>query len=113
MCYIGSFYIPEIPTRSLEKEVERPITLLNLRKDGFMIQVLLLFAIGLDESNEQKKADDTSASQHISPCDPTTTHPCCILLYPTTWWCGGSPRLAPRASRGTLAGLFRRGVHSA
>lgn len=58
ICYIGSFYIVEVSTTSLEKEVERLLSFPNVQKDGFLVQALLLFAIGLDGSNERRKSDE-------------------------------------------------------
>jgi hypothetical protein len=58
MCYIGSFFIPDISTMRLAQEVERLISLPSTVKDGFTVQAMLLLVIGLDGSKEYKKAGE-------------------------------------------------------
>jgi hypothetical protein len=54
--YIGSSFIPAIPTDMYKQALERTIANLNYPKDGFSLQAMLLYAIGLHANNEVPRA---------------------------------------------------------
>lgn len=56
MCYIGSQYVSTESTGRFEFELETLTSRLDVSNDGFLVQSLLLFAIGLDGNNDQKRA---------------------------------------------------------
>lgn len=56
MCYIGSQYISPGMTSNLALELEQVLVNPDIPNNGFLVQALLLFAIGLDGNDEQTKA---------------------------------------------------------
>lgn len=56
MRYVGSCYISQAPTTALESEAERSVYLAGCANDGFRVQAMLVFAIGLDGNTHQEKA---------------------------------------------------------
>lgn len=57
MCYVGSRYVSGSPTASFRLDFESYLLPTSTApKDAFMVQAMLLFALGLDGNNEQKRA---------------------------------------------------------
>ncbi|TVY92672.1 hypothetical protein LAWI1_G001778 [Lachnellula willkommii] len=56
MRYVGSCYISQAPTMALESEAERSVYHADCANDGFRVQAMLIFAIGLDGNTHQEKA---------------------------------------------------------
>ncbi|KIN03155.1 hypothetical protein OIDMADRAFT_40788 [Oidiodendron maius Zn] len=56
MCCIGSQYVSTTLTANFALELETLLASPDIPNDGFLVQALLLFAIGLDGNNEQTKA---------------------------------------------------------
>lgn len=54
--YIGSSFLPAVPTDLYEQALERSICSHNYPKDGYSLQALLLFAIGLHANNKVPRA---------------------------------------------------------
>ncbi|KAF2751545.1 hypothetical protein M011DRAFT_394715 [Sporormia fimetaria CBS 119925] len=54
--YIGSSYLPSVPTTVYEQALERSIVNHTYSKDGFSLQALLLYAIGLHAHNKVPRA---------------------------------------------------------
>lgn len=54
--YIGSSYVPSAPTGLLEKSVDELLFHRNPPKDGFTVQAMLLFAIGLHANGERERS---------------------------------------------------------
>ncbi|OCK84861.1 hypothetical protein K432DRAFT_389178 [Lepidopterella palustris CBS 459.81] len=54
--YIGSCFLPTAPTDVFRDALSRMLSHQNLPKDGFSVQALLLFAIGINANNEPAKA---------------------------------------------------------
>jgi hypothetical protein len=50
--YIGSSYLPAVPTDLYRQAMERSIANQNYPKDGFSLQALLLYSIGLHANND-------------------------------------------------------------
>jgi hypothetical protein len=53
---VGSYYVPQAPIMSLGLEAERSVYLADCPKDGFLVQAMLILAIGLDGYTFQEKA---------------------------------------------------------
>ena len=56
MCYVGSQYVSTASAVTFTLEFESLISGADVSNDGSMVQALLLFAIGLDGNNDQKRA---------------------------------------------------------
>ncbi|TVY42317.1 hypothetical protein LSUB1_G003589 [Lachnellula subtilissima] len=56
MCYIASQYVSTRSTATFSLELEALIASTDIPNDGFLVQTLLLFVIGLDGNNEQLRA---------------------------------------------------------
>ncbi|KAI9711429.1 MAG: hypothetical protein M1812_007174 [Candelaria pacifica] len=56
MKYIGASYISQAATRSFAQGLEKELYGGSYPQDGFMVQAMLLFAIGLDANNQQQRA---------------------------------------------------------
>lgn len=57
MCYVGSRYVPGSDTASYALEFDKYLTTTSAGlKDASMVQAMLLFALGLDGNNDQKRA---------------------------------------------------------
>ncbi|CZS92637.1 related to Zn(II)2Cys6 transcriptional activator [Rhynchosporium agropyri] len=56
MCYVGSFYVPQAPTKALGLEAERSVYHTDCPRDGFRVQAMLILTIGLDGYTFQEKA---------------------------------------------------------
>ena len=54
--YIGSFYAPNAPRDSFRDAAEYTLFRQNAPRNGFTVQAMLLFAIGLHAANEQEKS---------------------------------------------------------
>lgn len=54
--YIGSSFLPAVPTELYEQALERSILNHNYPKDGFSLQALMLYAIGLHANNKVPRA---------------------------------------------------------
>ena len=54
--YLGSSYLPAIPTDMYKEALNRHINSGNFVRDGWSVQALLLFAIGLHANNEVSQA---------------------------------------------------------
>ncbi|OCL10270.1 hypothetical protein AOQ84DRAFT_315728 [Glonium stellatum] len=54
--YIGSCFIPSAPTQMFKETLNRMLFHQNVPKDGFSVQAMLLFAVGLHANCEQDKA---------------------------------------------------------
>jgi hypothetical protein len=58
MRYLGSFYVKDAPTEYICQEVSNLLFEQDFVRDGFTVQAMLLFTIGLDGSCELKRASD-------------------------------------------------------
>lgn len=56
MCYVASHYISTSLTAAFAVELETLLASADIPKDGYLVQALLLFVIGLDGNNEQLRA---------------------------------------------------------
>jgi len=56
MCYVGSQYVPAASAVAFALEFESLISGADVSNDGSVVQAMLLFAIGLDGNNDQKRA---------------------------------------------------------
>lgn len=56
--YIGSCYLTQVSTQSLEDALSHALLHQNLSRDGFMVQALLLYAIGLKSTDKCSMADE-------------------------------------------------------
>lgn len=54
--YLGSSYVPAIPTAMYKEALDRYIDSGNYARDGWSVQALLLYAIGLHANNEVPRA---------------------------------------------------------
>jgi hypothetical protein len=54
--YIGSCFIPSAPTQMFKEALNRMLFHQNAPKDGFSVQAMMLFAVGLHANNEPDKA---------------------------------------------------------
>lgn len=54
--YIGSCYLPSVPTELYDRALEQSIQSHSYPKDGYSLQALLLFAIGLHANNKLPRA---------------------------------------------------------
>ena len=54
--YLGSSYLPAIPTSMYKEALDRYIDTGNFLRDGWSVQALLLYAIGLHANNEVPRA---------------------------------------------------------
>ncbi|KAJ4988868.1 hypothetical protein SVAN01_05675 [Stagonosporopsis vannaccii] len=54
--YLGSSYVPAIPTVMYKEALDRYIDTGNFARDGWSVQALLLYAIGLHANNEVPRA---------------------------------------------------------
>lgn len=57
--YIGSCFVQTAPTEMYKETLKRMLSQQNLPKDAFLVQTLLLFAIGLHANNDPEKAGQT------------------------------------------------------
>lgn len=60
--YIGSMYIPSAPTELFKQAVDEFLFRRDLHKNGFMVQAMLLFVIGLHASGEIERAAEVMQS---------------------------------------------------
>jgi len=58
ICFVGSRYLPGAPSASFAEELGSLLLGSSFPKEGSTVQALLLFALGLDSDNDQKKASD-------------------------------------------------------
>ncbi|KFY03007.1 hypothetical protein V490_00349 [Pseudogymnoascus sp. VKM F-3557] len=56
MCYVASQYVSTSLTATFALELETLLASADIPNDGFLVQALLLFVIGLDGNNEQLRA---------------------------------------------------------
>ncbi|KAK8184606.1 hypothetical protein BC567DRAFT_218790 [Phyllosticta citribraziliensis] len=56
--YLGSFYIPNVSTAPVEEALNRALRGQANARDGFMVQALLLYAIGLKANDKTDKAEE-------------------------------------------------------
>lgn len=56
MCYVASQYGSTASTANFALELETLLASANIPNDGYLVQALLLFVIGLDGNNEQLRA---------------------------------------------------------
>ncbi|KAK8208488.1 hypothetical protein IWZ01DRAFT_343718 [Phyllosticta capitalensis] len=56
--FLGSFYIPNVSTAPIEDALNRALRQQAYTRDGFMVQALLLYAIGLKANDKADKADE-------------------------------------------------------
>ncbi|KAK8164760.1 hypothetical protein BKA80DRAFT_342016 [Phyllosticta citrichinensis] len=56
--YLGSFYIPNVSTSPVEEALNRALRGQANTRDGFMVQALLLYAIGLKANDKTDKAEE-------------------------------------------------------
>jgi hypothetical protein len=58
ICFVGSRYLPGAPSASFAEELNSLLLVSSFPREGSTVQALLLFALGLDSDNDQKKASD-------------------------------------------------------
>ncbi|KAF2177705.1 hypothetical protein K469DRAFT_602358 [Zopfia rhizophila CBS 207.26] len=59
--YIGSCFIPDVPTDIYKDALNRMLANQNIPKDGYTVQALMLFAIGLHANNDPGRAGQVFA----------------------------------------------------
>ncbi|KAF2006594.1 hypothetical protein P154DRAFT_220085 [Amniculicola lignicola CBS 123094] len=64
--YIGSSFLPAVPTEMYKEALNRTIFSQNYVKDGYSVQALLLFSIGLHANNDVPRAAQVfGIAQHL------------------------------------------------
>jgi hypothetical protein len=58
ICFVGSRYLPGAPSALFAEELDSLLLVSSFPRDGSTVQALLLFALGLDSDNDQKKASE-------------------------------------------------------
>jgi hypothetical protein len=58
ICFVGSRYLPRAPSASFAEELDSLLLVSDSPREGSTVQALLLFALGLDSDNDQKKSSD-------------------------------------------------------
>ena len=58
ICFVGSRYLPGAPSASFAEELDSLLLVSSFPRDGSTVQALLLFTLGLDSNNDQKKASE-------------------------------------------------------